>query len=94
MHFIYSLLFGILCAYLKLGNGPSIILLLFWIFLFNLKDVVFKRNLITGVPSAFQLYKAKQKIENKNHWLKYIQIAMLIDGSISIIAYFITKFFI
>lgn len=95
MSFIYSIIVGAIFGFIEIpilvGIGSIFIIVSFR----TVKDIVFKKDFITGVQSPYQFYlinlERLNKTKNKSA-LKYFAQSFFTDGSIAIIVFFIIKF--
>jgi len=96
MPFIYAIIIGAIFAFIKVPATISIISILVLVSFRAIKDILFKKDFITGVQSPYQLYLLNLERLNRNKEkaaLKYFAQSFIIDSSIAIVAFVIIKQF-
>ncbi len=94
MNFIYSIFIGVFFALFETPTIYAIPALLFLVSGRAIKDIIFKKDFFTGTPSQFQLYISninKSNLSTKRASVKYFLQSLLIDGVLSITAFFIVQ---
>ncbi|MCK9425715.1 MAG: hypothetical protein M0Q21_06735 [Ignavibacteriaceae bacterium] len=87
MSFLYAILIGVIFGFSELTIPSSILLVLVLVSFRSLKDIIFKKDFITGVASPYQLYLMhleKMNVSKSYAALKYYLQSMLFDGLISL----------
>ncbi len=57
MNFIYAIILGIIFGLSEIDFFYAFLLILLLVFVYALKDIIFKRQFITDTPSAYVLFK-------------------------------------
>ena len=97
MNFIYAIILGIIFGLSEIDFFYALLLILLLVFVYALKDIIFKRQFITDIPSAYVLYvnnleKMGRSIDKA--WISYLVKSILVDGIIAIVIYLmVLKFF-
>lgn len=94
MPFIFAIIIGAIFGFIKMPVTISIISVLVLVTFRTLKDILFKKDFITGVQSPYQLYLLnleKLNRSNEKAALKYFAQSFLIDGFISVVVFIIIR---
>ena len=94
MSFFYAIIIGIILGLANLSAIKSILIILGLIIIGGIKELIFKKDFITGNPSAYQLYLENLDKLNKSKdkaAIKYFLQSFLFDGTISIIVFAVVK---
>ena len=72
----------------------DILVIIFFVFLYALKYIIFRRQFFTGIPSAFVLYV--NNLENlgrptERAWISYLVKSIFVDGIIAMMIYLIVR---
>lgn len=97
MSFIYSVIVGVVFGLIGVPILVSILSILVLISFRSIKEIIFKKDFITGVESAYPLYLTNLKQASKtteNAALKYYLQSLLFDSLIAFIGFAITKFIV
>jgi len=97
MSFVYSIIIGLIFAFIKMPVTIGIISILVLVSLRAIKDILFKKDIITGVQSPYQFYLLNLERLNRDKdyaALKYFAQSFLIDSSIALVVFVIIKQFI
>lgn len=95
MPFIYSLIIGVVFGLLGVPTLVSILSILVLVSFRSLKEIIFKKDFITGVESPYQLYLTNLKLANKttdNAALRYCLQSLFFDSLVAFTGFAITKF--
>ena len=96
MNFLYSALIGLVFGFSNEKWFSALLWIFFCLIALALKDILFRKDFITKTASPYVIYVEnliKQKNNAKGAIIKYILQSLLIDGGISILIFFIVRFF-
>lgn len=97
MPYFYSAVIGIIIGFINVPILIGMVSILILISLRSIKEIIFKRDFITGVQSPFQLYLTNLEQANRTKdraALKYYLQSLLFDSLIAFIGFAITKFIV
>ncbi len=94
MSFLYAIIVGAIFGFIKTPVLVGIVSILILVSFRSVKDILFKKDFITGVQSPYQLYLINLEQLNRSKdksALKYYLESLLFDGSISLITFVLIK---
>lgn len=95
MSFVYAIVIGLVIGFADLSITVSLVLILLLVSFRSMKDILFKKDFITGTTSPYQLYLMNLNTANKkenNPAIRYYLQSLLFDGAISVVLFFVIRF--